>query len=316
MVPLLFLSPFGAPALACWVILRPLGLCAFLTVGPPSPPRTPSGLPRCPRARSDRDGCPLYSGGAVPTRPAQAIRPSLAASQRPTPGPRCCFPPSRAWHNAASSRVHSRSPVRSSPLPVTPGWNGSPWASPLGFTPRRYQRRMPKWDGHSGTCPESRHRHQPALPNASTRHADPRVARLPTHHPDPSRAGPTHPHRSPPTPRHRSGRQDPHQIDDAPDLTWGNGTRQHGADGGKATSNPPVVWQSAARADLARWGRSGAASALRSWGTTLIYAVRSSRAVFPGQRVDSSVRTGHLECPFKGLPEGSNPTSSAAHTSR
>ncbi len=125
--------------------------------------------------------------------------------------------------------------------------------------------------------------------------------------PDPSRAGPTHPHRSPPTPRHRSGRQDPHQIDDAPDLTWGNGTRQHGADGGKATSNPPVVWQSAARADLARWGRSGAASALRSWGTTLIYAVRSSKAVFPGQRVDSSVRTGHLECPFKGLPEGSNP---------
>jgi hypothetical protein len=110
-------------------------------------------LPRCPRARSDRDGCPLYSGGAVPTRPAQAIRPSLAASQRPTPIPRCCLHLPRAWDNGASSRVHSRSPVRSSPLPVTPGWSGSPWASAPGFTPRRYQRRMPKWGRALGHLP-------------------------------------------------------------------------------------------------------------------------------------------------------------------
>jgi hypothetical protein len=62
------LSPFGAPALACWVILRPLGLCAFLTVGLPSQARTPSGLPRCPRARSDRDWVPsiLRGCGAHP----------------------------------------------------------------------------------------------------------------------------------------------------------------------------------------------------------------------------------------------------------
>jgi hypothetical protein len=72
-------------------------------------------------------------------------------------------PPPQAWDNGASSRVHSRSPVRSSPLPVAPGWNGSPSALPPGFTPRRYQRRMPKWGQASGTCPESRHRHQPAL---------------------------------------------------------------------------------------------------------------------------------------------------------
>jgi hypothetical protein len=65
------------------------------------------------------------------------------------------LPPPQAWHNGASSRVHSRSPVRSSPLPVAPGWNGSPWAFPPGFTPRRYRRRMPEWG--------SRHRHQPAL---------------------------------------------------------------------------------------------------------------------------------------------------------
>jgi len=89
----------------------------------------------------------------VPTRPAQAIRPSLAASQRPTPVPRCCFHLPRAWDNGASSRVHSRSPVRSSPLPVAPGWNGSPWASPPGFTPRRYQRRMPKWGRALGHLP-------------------------------------------------------------------------------------------------------------------------------------------------------------------
>ena len=63
-------------------------------------------------------------------------------------------PPSWAWDNEASSRVHSRSPVRSSPLPVTPGWNGSPWASPPGFTPRRYQRRMPKWGRALGHLPE------------------------------------------------------------------------------------------------------------------------------------------------------------------
>jgi hypothetical protein len=31
------------------------------------------------------------------------------------------------------------------PLPVTPGWDGSPWASPPSFTPRRCQRRMSRW---------------------------------------------------------------------------------------------------------------------------------------------------------------------------
>jgi hypothetical protein len=62
-------------------------------------------------------------------------------------------PPSWAWDNGASSRVHSRSPVRSSPLPVTPGWNGSPWAFASGFTPRRCQRRMPKWGRALGHLP-------------------------------------------------------------------------------------------------------------------------------------------------------------------
>jgi len=31
------------------------------------------------------------------------------------------------------------------PLPVTPGWDGNPWASPPSFTPRRCQRRRSRW---------------------------------------------------------------------------------------------------------------------------------------------------------------------------
>jgi hypothetical protein len=120
---------------------------------PTEPASDPIGVATLP-AREIRPGwVPSLLRGAVPTRPAQAIRPSLAASQRPTPVPRCCLHLPRAWDNGASSRVHSRSPVRSSPLPVTPGWDGSPWASPSGFTPRRYQRRMPKWGRALGHLP-------------------------------------------------------------------------------------------------------------------------------------------------------------------
>jgi hypothetical protein len=60
-----------------------------------------------------------------------------------------------------------------------------------------------------------------------------------------------------------------------------------------------------------RRGRRGAASALRSWGTALTCAVSLSRAVFPGQRVDSGVRTGQLEWLFRRVSEGSNPSASA-----
>src|SRR4029453_4414622 len=85
-----FLPPFGAPAFACWVILRPLGLCASLTVSLPSHlgphrgchvarARDPTGVGalytpgvRCPHGRhrpSSRrwpphSGAPLYPGTA------------------------------------------------------------------------------------------------------------------------------------------------------------------------------------------------------------------------------------------------------------
>jgi hypothetical protein len=101
-------------------------------------------------------GCGAHTAGAG--TPAAADRFATAH-----PCTRVLPPPPQAWNNEASSRVHSRSPVRSSPLPVAPGRNGNPWASPPGFTPRRYQRRMPEWGQASGTCPGSRHRHQPAL---------------------------------------------------------------------------------------------------------------------------------------------------------
>src|SRR5512132_639037 len=61
-------------------------------------------------------------------------------------------------------------------------------------------------------------------------------------------------------------------------------------------------------------GRSGAVSVPGSWGTTLTYAVPCSRAVSPGQRLDSEVRTGHLERLFRGVPMGSNPSGSVPRT--
>ena len=84
MIPI-FLSPFGAPALACWAVLFPPESWAFLTVGLPSraPARTPTGFPRSACARHDRGGCPLCPGAAVFTRPVRCPRSPHAASQRP-----------------------------------------------------------------------------------------------------------------------------------------------------------------------------------------------------------------------------------------
>jgi hypothetical protein len=122
----------------------------------------PAGAVRLPHGRPTEPGSDPIG---VATLPAREIRPGwvpsilrgcgahtagtgtpAVAGRLPAAHPytQVLLPPSRAWDNGASSRVHSRSPVRSSPLPVAPGWNRSPWASPPGFTPRRYQRRMPK----------------------------------------------------------------------------------------------------------------------------------------------------------------------------
>jgi hypothetical protein len=131
----------------------------------------PAGGMRLPHGRPTEPGSDPIG---VATLPAREIRPGwvpsilrgcgahtagtgtpAVAGRLPAAHPctQVLLPPSRAWDNGASSRVHSRSPVRSSPLPVTPGWNGGPWASASGFTPRRYQRRMPKWGRALGHLP-------------------------------------------------------------------------------------------------------------------------------------------------------------------
>jgi hypothetical protein len=70
----------------------------------------------------------------------------------PLPGARpyhpVLIPSTRAFHYEASSRVHSRSPARSSPSPVAPGWIGCPLRRILGLrTPQtRSLQRTPRWE--------------------------------------------------------------------------------------------------------------------------------------------------------------------------
>jgi hypothetical protein len=69
-----------------------------------------------PLARDTTGEGALYApGAAVSTRPGKCPQPPPAASQRPAPAPRQRDPSAEAHLNEASSRVHSRSPVRSSP---------------------------------------------------------------------------------------------------------------------------------------------------------------------------------------------------------
>jgi hypothetical protein len=115
--------------------------------------RTPTGFPRSTRVRYDRGRCPLNSGTAMLSRLTMGVQPAPAASQRPV------LHPAGASHRRGP---RSRSIIRGSltftrpvfPLPVAPGWNGSPWASPPGSTPRRYRRRMPEWGRALSTDPE------------------------------------------------------------------------------------------------------------------------------------------------------------------
>jgi hypothetical protein len=121
--------------------------------------RTPAGFPRSTRVRYDRGGCPLNSGTAMLSRLTMGLQPAPAASQRPV------LHPAGAIHRRGS---RSRGIIRGSlaftrpvfPLPVTPGWNRGPWASPSSSTPRRYRRRMSKWGRALSTGPELRCRHQ------------------------------------------------------------------------------------------------------------------------------------------------------------
>src|SRR6266508_1143945 len=119
---------FRPPAFASWVILRPPGDWAFLTVGLPAHPAwTLTGLSRSTRSRYDRGGCPLYPEAHGVLWP-QYRPPASVPLPSGRPFTRTQHSHRRAQSYEASTGVHSRSPVQSSPSPVTPGWAGRPWA--------------------------------------------------------------------------------------------------------------------------------------------------------------------------------------------
>ena len=158
-----FLPPFRLPAFASWVILRPLGNRAFLTVGLPAA-IWPAGPQRGCRVAHEQDatgqGAPFTPGTVVRSRPAIILRPAPAALPRPVPTAPLEHPTCGGHLHETSSGVHSRSPItpgrpdaapgreaaasrRSSPrLPPPDGTRAASASSP-GFAPRSYPRRTP-----------------------------------------------------------------------------------------------------------------------------------------------------------------------------
>jgi hypothetical protein len=122
--------------------------CAPLAIGLPGPrpARTPTGFPRFAHTRHDRGGCPLYpETSGVPTTDSHC--PVAACRLFPRPGPitPVLIPSPRARNNEASTGIHSRSPLRSSPRPLLPRTErrpfGFPWAShPHGQDPQTHAR--------------------------------------------------------------------------------------------------------------------------------------------------------------------------------
>jgi len=116
--------------------------------------QTSSGLPCSATVRCGRGGCPLYPGNVVP-----------ASTATTTVDHRCFLTSSwsailrRVDDIGASSRVHLRSSVRSSPCLWLPdGW--SPLGVTLRFTPPRYHGRMGR-SGMSLGTDSGRCRHRP-----------------------------------------------------------------------------------------------------------------------------------------------------------
>jgi hypothetical protein len=105
----------------------PAGRSAFLTVSPPAlPGRIPSGFPRSAQLSCDRGGCPLYpgDGGVLPAGGSLSGRhPPLRCGQSLHPAG--AFRLAGPKRDEASSRVHSRSPVRSSPCLWPPDGTGA-----------------------------------------------------------------------------------------------------------------------------------------------------------------------------------------------
>jgi len=142
-----FPAAFRLPAFASWPSFARWGTGPSLRSAYRSccQGRTPTGLSRSARMSCGRGGCPLYPGdcGArTASRSSLAATCRLAAARPYTPVQQ----PTTGGFLSRGIIKGSRSFTRPAfPWPVAPGWNGSPWASPPGFTPRRHRRRMPGW---------------------------------------------------------------------------------------------------------------------------------------------------------------------------
>jgi len=179
-----FPSPFGVSALASWVILRPLGSCAYLTVGLPT--ESIAGPQRGCHVAHEQDstgqGAPFTPGTVVRSRPAAVLRPAPAAFQRPVPTAplnpshrrgspsRGVIGGSLAFtHHPEATECRPRAgkrtglpPVLSSP--ATTGWNGSRF----GFDPGLRTPQSPAEHAGAETGPRALARvlhlwHQPNL---------------------------------------------------------------------------------------------------------------------------------------------------------
>jgi hypothetical protein len=114
--------------------------------------QTTTGLPRLAPVRNDRGGCFLYSGVVVSLHGPGGYPCHGRGRRAPVGDPLSPLQPSVAatFFDEASSEVHSRSPVRSSPRPVRLDGSDSPWASPLCCRTFRYLALagVRDWPGH------------------------------------------------------------------------------------------------------------------------------------------------------------------------
>ena len=161
------------------VILCPPRSWASLAVGLPAKGRTQTGFPRSARTSCDRGGCPLYSGdhGARPDRsrsPASACRITATrpyAPPQPSIDAGLCI-------TKHQPRVHTNSPVRSSPRLTLPDGTGASWALPRASHPALTGDARRGGDRSSSTDLKHALRHRPSLQSCVfTQCVRPRVAR-------------------------------------------------------------------------------------------------------------------------------------------
>src|SRR6266542_5408589 len=123
-----FPAAFRPSALACWVILRPLGSCTFLTVGLPDH-HPASGPQRGCRVAHEQattgQDAPLTPGTVVRSQPAITLRPAPAALLRPVPTAPLKHPIGGGHLHEASSGVHLRSPITPGRLDAAQGREAS-----------------------------------------------------------------------------------------------------------------------------------------------------------------------------------------------